>query len=153
MIPIYICEDRKEQLDAIVRIIENFIFINSFDMEIKGCFQEPDMLIACIKRNEPVTGLYFLDIDLKSDMDGVKLAEIIREYDARAFIVFITTHEEMAMYTLKKRVEPLDFIIKGTSDFASQIEKCLKNTLKNFLLPVILSQIQLQFVLQIILFF
>lgn len=135
MIPVYICEDEEEQLKAMMKMIDNFILINSFDMKIEGCFQTPGEFLQFITEQKPLTALYFLDIDLKSEINGIKLAEKIREYDPRAFIIFITTHEEMAMYTLKKRVEPLDFIVKGSSDFASQIETCLRNTIRRFSIP------------------
>ena len=135
MIPVYICEDEKEQMESIRKIVDNFIIINSFDMQIQGCFNTPNELLASITEQKPLTALYFLDIDLKNNMNGIQLAKEIRKLDTRAFIVFITTHEEMAILTLKESIEPLNFIVKGDCNFASQIEKCLKDTTQRFSTP------------------
>ena len=42
------------------------------------------------------TVIYFLDIDLNSDMNGMKLAQQIRLFAPRGFIVFITAHSGLS---------------------------------------------------------
>ena len=52
-----------------------------------------------------MTGIYFLDVDLKSDINGIKLGSKIREKDTRGFIIFTTTHLEMSYFAFKYKVE------------------------------------------------
>lgn len=74
------------------------------------------------------TGLYFLDICLGTDMNGLILAQKIREIDARCFIVLITSHSEMSLMTFQYKVEALDFILKDNpSCIQERIDDCIKN--------------------------
>lgn len=73
--------------------------IENLDMETGLITEDPYEFIEYIKENT-ASGIYFLDVDLKSDINGIQLAEQIREYDPRGFIVFITTHAEMSYLTL-----------------------------------------------------
>jgi two-component system response regulator AgrA len=70
--------------------------------------------------------LFFLDIDLGAEINGIELANRIRKQDDKAAIVFLTTHSELALLTLQYRIEALDFIIKGnSSDVKKKIAECI----------------------------
>lgn len=128
MLSIYICEDDTFQLEQLKHCIENCILINDYDMKIKGAFTSPSSCISAIQSSKPLHGIYFLDIDLKAEYNGIELASQIRKLDPRAFILFITTHEEMLTVTFQYKVEALDFIIKESSTYLSQrINECLSN--------------------------
>lgn len=127
MISIYLCDDNAEQLQFYKKKIANFIFIEEYDMEVTAVFQTPSSLLNELNKNTPVNGIYFLDVDLKAEKDGIELASDIRLLDPRSFIIFITTHEEMAFKTFQYQVEALDYIIKDSPDFLDQIHCCLKN--------------------------
>lgn len=111
MIDVYICEDIKEQRDVIAHYVKAAILIQEYDMKLLISTDNPEELIEQLKKSEN-TGLYFLDIDLKSSKNGLMLAKEIREYDPRGFIVFITSHSEMSFITFQYKVEALDFILK-----------------------------------------
>ncbi|MFQ7125343.1 MAG: LytR/AlgR family response regulator transcription factor [Eisenbergiella sp.] len=134
MIPIYLCEDDKNQLDLLASTIEKYIFIQGYDMEIVCRAASPhDLLSALAPKAE--TAVYFLDIQLGSDMDGIELAAKIRKNDPRAFIIFTTTHSEMAMTTFRYQVEPLDFLVKDDPQYTFQILHCLKNIIEKSSVP------------------
>lgn len=79
-------------------------------------------------RDNQVNGLYFLDIDLNSNINGIKLAEEIRKYDPRGFIIFITTHAEMSYLTFLYKVEAMDYIIKDDNlNIQTRIHECILN--------------------------
>ena len=111
MIDIYICEDNQKQLNLFKKYISNTILIEEMDMKIALATSDPHALLEKILTAEN-TGLFFLDIDLKSDMDGLALAQRIRQIQPRCFIIFITSHSEMSFLTFQYKVEALDFIIK-----------------------------------------
>lgn len=148
MLSIYICEDDKFQLEQIKECIDNCIIINEYDMKISGCYTNPSICISQIKTHTPLHGIYFLDIDLKADINGIELATQIRKTDPRAFIIFITTHEEMSIVTFQYKVEALDFIIKeDTVSLSKRISDCLSNILdkQSLLSPIETNKIHFSF--------
>lgn len=110
--PIIMCEDDPIQLQQLNKLIENYILFHSNLFQIKLQASNPQSVIDYLSDQEPQNGIYFLDIDLKSDLDGIQLAEKIRQKDVQAEIVFVTTHDELAPLTLKRKVAALDFIEK-----------------------------------------
>ena len=125
MIDIFICEDNTKQLNLFQTYISNFILMEGFDMRIVQATADPHQLLKEILTIEN-TGLFFLDIDLQSDMNGLALAQRIRQIQPRCFIVFITSHSEMSFLTFQYKAEALDFIVKDTAEhIKSKIHECL----------------------------
>lgn len=125
MLKIFVCEDNKEQRDRFAKIIKDVIIIENFDMELALAADKPEEIVAYISENT-VSGLYFLDIDLKAAMNGIELAAKIRKYDPRGFIVFVTTHAEMSYLTFMYKVEAMDYIIKDNySNIKERIHQCI----------------------------
>lgn len=132
MLSVIVCEDNEEQRKRITNFIEDSIMIENLDMEIALSAEDPEEIIEYLKNNE-VSGLYFLDVDLQSDMNGIKLAEAIREYDPRGFIVFVTTHAEMSYLTFIYKVEAMDYIIKDNYEtIKERIHQCILNAHKKY---------------------
>lgn len=127
MLKVFICEDNKTQKERFREIVDNIIVIENYDMEIGLVTEDPYEIIENIKENT-ISGLYFLDVDLHSDINGIQLAEQIRKYDPRGFIVFITTHAEMSYLTFMYKVEAMDYIIKDNyKNISDRIKDCIKN--------------------------
>ena len=125
MIDIFICEDNKKHLEIFQKCINNFILMEGFDMRIVQATSDPHNILKEIL-NTQNTGLFFLDIDLKSDINGLTLAQRIRKIQPRCFIVFITSHSEMSFLTFQYKAEALDFIVKDTAEhIKSKIRECL----------------------------
>lgn len=132
MLSVIVCEDNEEQRNRITKFIEDSIMIENLDMKIALSAEDPEEIIEYLKNNE-VSGLYFLDVDLQSDMNGIKLAEAIREYDPRGFIVFVTTHAEMSYLTFIYKVEAMDYIIKDNYEtIKERIHQCILNAHKKY---------------------
>jgi len=98
--------------------ITRAILMKGLDIGFCCASTDPHQLLNEIKKTYDI-GLYFLDVDLKMEINGFQLANEIRKYDPRGFIVFITTHSEMSYLTFKYGVEAMDYIIK---DFPDEIE-------------------------------
>lgn len=95
---------------------------------------DPYMLLDQVKTSQN-TGIYFLDIDLNSDMNGMKLAQQIRLFDPRGFIIFITAHSELSYMTFQYRVEAMDFVLKDNPAEAKvKIRECLLNAMERYTL-------------------
>ncbi|MDE6894663.1 MAG: LytTR family DNA-binding domain-containing protein, partial [Lachnospiraceae bacterium] len=75
------------------------------------------------------------DIDLNSSMNGMKLAQQIRLFDPRGFIIFITAHSELSYMTFQYRVEAMDFVLKDNPAEAElKIKECLLNAMERYTL-------------------
>ena len=122
------------QRQTIVQTIQNTILIEELDMQLVLNTGDPYVLLEKIK-NSQNTGIYFLDIDLGSDINGMKLAQLIRLYDPRGFIIFITAHSELSYMTFQYQVEAMDFVLKDTPDEAKvKIRQCLLNAMERYTL-------------------
>lgn len=127
MLDIYICEDNKKQLSLFTGYIRDALLIENLDMQIVLASSDPDEILEGMKASSNM-GVFFLDIDLKSRINGLTLAQEIRKLQPRCFIIFITSHSEMGFLTFQYKVEPLDFIIKSsTEDIKRKIHDCLLN--------------------------
>jgi two-component system response regulator AgrA len=132
MLNIYICEDNKEQRNIITNYINNVILIEDSDLELALSTADPHEVLSAIDNNKNV-GLYFLDIDLNSDINGLTLAQQIRQKDPRGFIVFVTTHSEMCYMTFTYKVEAMDFIPKDDKEnLHSRIHQCINNAYSRY---------------------
>lgn len=134
MLNIFVCEDDAVQRKSIVQIIKNTVLIEELDMQLILDTPNPYELLETVKTNQN-TGIYFLDIDLKCDMNGMKLAQQIRLYDPRCFIIFVTSHSELSYMTFQYRVEAMDFVLKDNPAEAKvKIRECLLNALERYTL-------------------
>lgn len=134
MLDIFVCEDNAAQRRAIVQTIQNTVLIEELDMQLVLDSEDPYVLLDKVKANQN-TGIYFLDIDLDSDMNGMKLAQQIRLFDPRGFIIFITAHSELSYMTFQYRVEAMDFVLKDNPAEAKvKIKECLLNAMERYTL-------------------
>ena len=111
MLDIFVCEDNAVQRQAIVQTIQNAVLIEELDMQLVLDTGDPYTLLEKLKTSQN-TGIYFLDIDLGSNINGMKLAQKIRLFDPRGFIIFISAHSELSYMTFQYRVEAMDFVLK-----------------------------------------
>lgn len=133
MLDIYICEDNQKQLNMFTKYIADAIMIEALDMQIVRSASDPHIILKDILSAEN-TGVFFLDIDLKSDINGLVLAQRIRQIQPRCFIIFITSHSELSFLTFQYKVEALDFIIKDTAEhIKSKIHECLLNIQEKYI--------------------
>lgn len=126
MLKIFICEDNPSARQKIADIIQKRICIEEYDMELSFSTSNPYCLLSAIKESSD-TGIYFLDIVLNSDINGIELASKIRQIDPRGFIIFITMYENMWPLTFQYKVEAMDYIAKNNPKYiANHIADCLK---------------------------
>lgn len=133
MMKIFICEDDEIQLELITKIIKKYILFKNYDLKLEITTQNPEELINYVKSNGGV-GLYFLDVNLNNNINGIELASQIRKYDLSGKIVFITTHLELACLTFTYKVEALDYIPKNDMiDLKNKIIECIDIAYERYL--------------------
>jgi len=125
MVKVYIVEDDNNQRERLTKYIDEIIKKNNLDLEIVLSTDKIKDLVCNIDAKGR-RGLYFLDIDLGEDIHGLELAQFIRKYDPRGYIIFVTTHSELNILTFKYKVEAMDFIVKDDfQEMATRVEECL----------------------------
>lgn len=144
MLNIYVCEDDAKQREYIIECIQEVIDIEEMDMGIVCSTDNPKEMLKKVKEDNK-NGIFFLDIDLKQEINGIELAAEIRKTQPRCYIIFVTTHLEMSYMTFTYKVEAMDYIIKdNVRDVKNRIHQCLINcqflsrkqpeeTLKNYM--------------------
>lgn len=126
-LPIFLCDDNSVLVQYYKSVIENWIMINDYDMELIFATTDPDDIFQYLKKNSLTNCLFFLDIDLGTELDGIDIAQQIRRDNAFAQIVFITSHQELAIKTLQKQISPLNYIVKDSQTEKNQIQKVLNS--------------------------
>lgn len=125
MIPVYICDDEQAISRRLKKIISDQIMILNSDMGPVQTADCPAGLLELQQQNM-VPAIYFLDIDFPGQISGLELAQKLRRYDPRGFIVFITAHGDLAFETFRLRLEAMDYIVKGDYDAMSvRVRACL----------------------------
>lgn len=72
-------------------------------------------------------GCYFLDIQLSTDINGIKLGSEIRKHDPVGNIIFVTSHSELTYLTFVYKVAAMDFIFKDDpAELRTRIIDCLE---------------------------
>ena len=121
---VIICEDNEMQRNMITSILRSEL--KNFNCKLILSTDNPHKVIKHISSREN-SFIYFLDVDLNSDINGFELAQLIRTYDPNGYIIFLTAHAELTLLTFQYKVQALDYIIKGDTEIIKpRITECLK---------------------------
>lgn len=126
MLSIFICEDNPIQRESIEKIVSDYIAQRGEDIELALSTDDPAALLAYLKANPKAKSLYFLDVDLQHEMNGILLAKEIRERDLFGTIAFVTSHGELSYLTFRYHIEAIDYIVKGClEEMTEKVHACI----------------------------
>lgn len=125
MIPVYICDDERQHLKLLKKIISEIIVSEKLH-EIKIVCATKDPMEILDKANDNEASIYFLDIELgENKISGLELASRIRQHNSNATIIMITSHN-FALETYRMKIGVTDYIMKVDPDVvAERIKECL----------------------------
>ncbi|WP_258080107.1 response regulator [Enterococcus mundtii] len=133
MLKIFICDDEEIHRNRITNIIKNYVMMMDYDVEFQLAADNPYDILSYVSANK-TEGIYFLDIDLNSDINGVELGKQIRLYDPTAKIIFVTTYTDFVYLTFLYKVEALDYIIKDNEEQLQQkIISCIDIAIERYM--------------------
>ena len=132
MLYIYICEDNLTHRKYIETIVKDYIATSNQTMKIALSTHSPALLLEYLTKYPSEKGIFFLDVDLQHDFNGIVLASKIRRLSHLSKIVFITSHSELSHLAFRYHVEPLDYIIKNKENIQERVCKCLNFAYHNF---------------------
>ena len=73
-------------------------------------------------RNAPQYSVYFLDIELSDEINGIELCQRIRKQNPLSYIVFVSAYQQYALLCCQSHA--FDFLLKPWTD--DQLRDCLK---------------------------
>ncbi|WP_209702043.1 LytR/AlgR family response regulator transcription factor [Clostridium algifaecis] len=133
MINIIICEDNNIQRKQIETIIMKEINNSEISLRIALSTSSSDEVLKYIITSKDKNFIYFLDVELDVDINGIELATIIRKYDLKGYIIFVTSHPELTLLTFKYKVQAMDYILKfNKKELETRIIDCLRLAYNNF---------------------
>lgn len=119
---IYVCDDEEEMAKLIAQEVENNLTISA---EV-SIFTDP---IKMYEIYETVKAeIIFLDIDMPG-MDGIDIANKLRQSEDNVYIIFITNREEMVFQSIQYK--PFRFIRKSMMNI--EIREAMSALLKELL--------------------
>lgn len=121
MTQIYICDDEPVWVEQMEQAVTAFMISSDWAVKILCKATRPAGLLDCLLRNQTLGGIYFLDIDLKAEINGLVLGAKIRNLDPEAVLIFVTTHDELVMDTFRLKLQAADYILKDNGRLSSQI--------------------------------
>lgn len=119
MLNFVLCDDNQGILDKLEKMIESILIQNNLSGEIVFTATKPNDIITYIENNQ--FDVLILDIDLKSDISGLTLANNIRKTNKKAYIIFTTAHLEYTMVAYKYKT--FDFLAKPVT--AERLEETI----------------------------
>ncbi|WP_318765601.1 LytR/AlgR family response regulator transcription factor [Lactiplantibacillus carotarum] len=107
---VFISDDQEPQRLWLNDIITAQLDELHFNYELADAWQPADVLASVKASSGP--NLYFLDIVLQREINGIQLASKIRDYDPDGFVVYVTVRDDMMPQTLSAMTTPTGFISK-----------------------------------------
>lgn len=107
---VFISDDQEPQRLWLNDIITTQLDALQFNYELATVWQPEDVLEAVKTSVGP--NIYFLDIVLQRELNGIQLASKIRDYDPDGFVVYVTVRDDMMPATLSAMTTPTGFISK-----------------------------------------
>lgn len=108
MLKFYIVDDNLKVVNKLSSMLESIFINHNFDAEISFKFTEAEKAISFISDN-PID-VILIDIDLNSNLSGLKIAEQLRKVNKNCYIIFTTGHLEYSLIAYKYKT--FDFLPK-----------------------------------------
>ncbi len=132
MLDFLLCDDNNIILSKLEKMLNSIFTKKCFEAQVVLSTTNPNTVINYIKTH--TVNVFILDIDLKSKISGLDLAEIIRKKDKNTYIIFLTGHLEYSLVAYKYKT--FDYLPKPIT-----IER-LENTITRLFEDVIDSKIK-----------
>lgn len=107
MLNFVLCDDNPNILNKLEKMLNSILIENNLPGEITLTTTSPNELLDCDASKFDVV---ILDINLKSNISGLTIAETIRKQNKKAYIIFTTAHLEYSMVAYKYKT--FDFLAK-----------------------------------------
>jgi len=108
MLNFVICDDNQNMLNKLSKMFDTIFISNNLDANIAFHSTNPEEILNYA--NSHSVDVFILDIQLKSSMSGLDLAQKIREFNKDCYIIFTTGHLEYSLIAYK--LKTFDYLAK-----------------------------------------
>ena len=108
MLNFVLCDDSHTAIEKLSIMLDSIFIKNHLDGQIVFSTPNPYNLLKYVETHS--VNVVILDVDLNTDITGLKLAEKIRTQDKSIYIIFITGHLEYGLIAYKYKT--FDYISK-----------------------------------------
>lgn len=108
MLNFVLCDDNQSILKRLEKMIDSILINNKLSGQVVFSTTNPDNLLNYIAFHP--FDVVILDIDLKSNLSGIDLANTIRTRNKKSYIIFSSAHMEYVMVAYKYKT--FDFLAK-----------------------------------------
>lgn len=108
MLDFVICDDNLNALNKMEKMLESVFISKSIEAQVVLSTTEPSDIMNFFRNN--TANIVILDIDLKSKVSGLDLANMIRKKDKNVYIIFTTGHLEYGLVAY--RYKTFDYLPK-----------------------------------------
>ena len=126
MTEIYLCDDEHIWIEQMEQAVLDFMISSDWALTVTCKTSAPRELLEQLLQHKTSGGIYFLDINLKSEMNGITLGAEIRKLDPEAVLIFVTSHDELVMDTFRLKLQATDYILKDNGSLRTQIGETLR---------------------------
>lgn len=126
MAEIYLCDDELFWIEQMEQAVSDFMMGSDWALTVACRASAPQELLEQLSRHRTSGGIYFLDINLKSEGNGITLGAEIRKLDPEAVLIFVTSHDELVMDTFRLKLQATDYILKDNGNLRAQIGETLR---------------------------
>ncbi|MEC1771137.1 LytR/AlgR family response regulator transcription factor [Schinkia azotoformans] len=121
---VILCEDDPQQRRFLQSTILQYTSFHETNIELVLCAAKPEEVMTYLTDHQ--ADCYFLDIELDAGINGLELAQFIREKDPLANIIFITTFADKLKLTFTYKLAALDYILKEAPNLKDNIISALQ---------------------------
>lgn len=108
MLNFVLCDDNQNILNKLGKMLESILINKNLSGQVVYSTTNPDNFLKYVEFHP--FDVVILDIDLKSGISGIDLANFIRKKNKKAYIIFSTAHLEYLMLAYKCKT--FDFLAK-----------------------------------------
>ena len=112
MLNFVVCDDNTSILNKLSKMLESIFIKNNIDADISLKASTASEVINYVEQNK--VDVLILDINLKSDLNGCDIANVVRKKNKDVYIIFTTGHLEYALIAYKYKT--FDYLPKPIVD-------------------------------------
>ncbi|MBC2326997.1 LytR/AlgR family response regulator transcription factor [Listeria booriae] len=115
MATVFVVEDNVFQREMMLQYIEEVVAERGYGFQLDHeTWQPRDVLKELGYISTP--NIYFLDIDLQLDQNGIDLGRELRSVDLNGYIIFVTSHADKIKEVIDQYISPFAYIVKSVTD-------------------------------------
>lgn len=112
MLRFVLCDDNSQVLSRLTKTLEAIFIKNNIDAQISFSATTSNEILHYVENNK--VDVLILDINLKSNISGCDIANIVRKKNKNVYIIFLTGHLEYALMAYKYKT--FDYLSKPVTD-------------------------------------